>query len=344
VLFSHHNVNQDTYYFTTAWNADAPSDQISASPVAMSWGTSARINFAQPLADPGNNTIHLFVTETNQWQLYARSEDWGASFAAQPPASPHQPWLDFGATFTGGLGSFGFCNYRQLDSDPTKCRVLFAAGYESARAVRYCEINLATGDISKSDGTVLGNLRTLANLPLSAKEADSPFEIVYQAPAGKCLNYVTDLLGGTNPEGCFGVYDLTNPDTASDYYWCQRTSTSPTWIVEHIVNKGPRFTTAPSTGYHSEQQMLSAGNVLLGRAPNPTGGFVNGMWTGDTWNIEKWTRSSPGVWTSTVLQSDPAQPLVRVFPVTGSGPRSYVYSRFLTYDTYTDFNGELIVV
>lgn len=346
VFHTKHDIDRFFYWWVMPWNADA-APVVAAIParIAAGWGTVAGPlnNFTQVLPDPTNNTLHMFATVTNQFQGYARSETWGADFAAQSP-NANTMWLDFGSTFPpSNTASFGFCWYRQLDSDPTKCRVLLAAGYESARTVRYCEINLATGDITKSDGTVLGNLRTGVGLPISAKEVDSPLEVVFTAPAGSCLNYVTDILGGTAPEGCFGLYDLTNPDTASTYHWCQRQSGN-SWLTETIVNKGPRFTTAPSTGYHGEAQMLSAGNVLLGRNPTGAGGFVNGMWTGGAWNLEKWTRTAPGVWTPTVLQTDPTNPLVRPFPVQGGGPFTYAYMRAINYTTYNNCSGELVVV
>lgn len=345
VFHTKHNIDRFIYWFVMPWNGDQPPVEA-AIPVriAAGWGTVAgpTNNFTQVLPDPANNTLHLFATVSNRFQGYARSETWGADFAAQSP-NANTMWLDYGSTFPpSNTNSFGFCWYRQLDSDPTKCRVLCAAGYEGGRAVRYCEINLATGDITKSDGTVLGNLRTGAGLPISAKEADSPLELVYQAAAGACLNYITDILGGATPEGCFGVYDLTNPDTASTYQWCQRQPNN-SWLVEQIVNKGPRFTTAPSTGYHSEMQMVpSGGAVYLGRNPSGAGGFTNGMWTGGAWNIEQWTRTGPGAWSSSVLQSDPTNPLVRPFPIEGGGPFSYVYHRPDRYVSYNDFSGDLI--
>lgn len=346
IFYTKHNGDQFSYWSKFGFNADAFPGGTSSIPAqsSASWALPRTINFAQALPDPTNNTIHLFATITNEFQGYARSENWATDFTAQP-MSPATQWLDFGSTMPpSNTASFGFAWYRQFAADATKCHVLLAAGYESARAVRYCQINLATGDISKSDGTVLGNLRTGVGLPVSAKEADSPLEIVYQAPAGKCLNYVTDITSGTNPEGCFCEYDLTNPDTASNYYWCQR-QTDNSWLVEQIVNAGPRFTTAPSTGYHSNVQMVpSGGAVLLGRNPTGAGGFVNGMWAGASWNIEKWTRTSPSVWASTVLQTDPTNPLVRPFPIEGAGsPFTYAYMRAIDYTSWNNCSGELVV-
>lgn len=345
-FYQDHNLNANTYVYKDARNADAfICDFPTAASTTLNWGSnlSHTVNFSMPLADPTNNTIHLFTSLDNQFAAYARSETWAADFAAQV-TNPPTIWLDVGSTFTGGTSSFGFVTYRQLDSDSTKCRVFYAAGYEGGRAVRYCEINLATGDITKSDGTVLGNLRTGLNLPLSGKEADSPLELVYQAPAGACLNYVYDILGAATPEGVFAVQDLTNPDTASTYQWCQRSSTSPiTWTVEQITNTGPRFTTAPTVGYLSGAQFLSSQNVILGRNPGG-GGFVNGLWVGSQWNLEKWTRQSPGAWTSTILRSDPTNPLVRAYPISGGVSHSYVYNRLTRFSAYTDYEGDLIVV
>jgi hypothetical protein len=341
IFYQDHNLGVNTYIYKAAWNADVLNGIYPITfNTSLNWGAGTIVNFSMALPDAANNTIHLFSTLTNRNQVYARSENWATDFSAQP-ASPATIWFDAGSTFQpGNTASFGFCNYRQLDSDPTKCRVLLGIGYESARSVRYAEMNLATGDITNTAGTVLGNLRTGVGLPLTETQLD----LVFTAPAGSCINYCTDVLGGTNPEGVFGTYDLTNPDTNSFYYWCQRVGS--TWTVEQIVNKGPRFTTAPSTGYHSEAQLLSSGNVLLGRTPNggAGGGFVNGMWVGSPWNLEKWTRSGPNAWAATVLQTDPTNPLVRVYPVEGSGPFTYVYNRLTRFSQYTDFSGELIVV
>jgi hypothetical protein len=341
MFYSEHNVDRFVHLFKMPWNGDQPPVQGAIpTPAAYGWGTSVgpTNNFASILPDSANNTIHMFSTVSNHLQAYARSENWGTDFNAQSPATPTY-WLDFGATFQGSSNSFGFVYYRQLDSDPTKCRALCAAGYEGGRALRYCEINLATGDITKSDGTVLGNLRTGLNLPLSAKEADSPLELVYQAGAGACLNYATDILGGTLPEGVFKVQDLTTPDTTSAYYWCQRNGT--TWTVEQIVNAGPRFTNSASIGYHSGAQFLAPGSVILGRATS--GGFVGTLWKGN-WQLEQWTRQSANTWTSTVLQTDPTFPLVRGYPVEGGGPFTYAYSRILQWVQYNNFSGDIILV
>ena len=342
-----HNGDRFIYRYSFGWNGDAePVQGWINTPVTFGYGSAAghTNNFVQALAVPSANTIHLFSTVDNRYQGYMRSEDWGGSVTAQPGSPTPTFWIDFGQLYQGGtLASFGFCYYTQLASDPTKVRAFFGCGFEPGqRSVHYCEIDLTTGSITKSDGTVLGNLRTGANLPLPCQPGNTPFETVFTPNATGSIQFATDVRGDTTqPEGLFCIFDSANPDTASVQYWAQRQADN-SWLVEPVTNAGPRFSTSPSTGYHSNAQFMPDGSVILGRATGD-GSFTNGTYYG-TWNLEKWTRQGPNNWTSVVLQTDPRYPLVRAFPVAPGGAYSYAYTKGYLYTQYDNWSNSIVVV
>lgn len=193
--------------------------------------------------------------------------------------------------------------------------------------IYYAEINLATGSITKSDGTVLGNLSG-TNLPLAL----GSLELIASPPAGQST-WAYDVSDSAIPEVLWSSFDKANIATTGVYKYTKLVA--GVWVTEDIVAAGATFTA-------SAEPYLGGAQFAVGGTQGQV--FVTREAAG-TWYIEKRTTTDGGItWATTVVESSATTKLARAWP-TERRDATVTWPVFVDdmtrHTTYVDFDNTI---
>lgn len=266
--------------------------------------------YVQAFAVPASNTIYVFVRIANEtWHVF-KSTDWGATFSASIE------FIDFGTS------NQGYIALRQLADGNLRMVAYGHPTLSTIPDIRYCDINITTGAITKIDGTSLGNLDG-TSLPL----APSSLDLVYDATTEGVRLF--DISDGPEREIAFATW--TN-DTNTMYRYLRHDGSS--WQTPiNVVAAGVVFggdVDAHYVGGMSFPEDTPGDVVYLSRESS------------GTWTIERADRNG-STFDLTVQATAPGgHKYIRPYALApGSTPYDLVYVDVTTYTDYTTYAGGL---
>jgi hypothetical protein len=279
--------------------------------------TSGGVTYPHAYVD-SSGTIHALFRDTNDYWTYTKSTDWGATFADPVRVLHHSAQSDLSAV--------------QPAADPDSLRV--ATGLHPGNddeSIWYCEIDLSTGEITKSDGTSLGNLDG-TNLPLTVA---SSLEVAAAAAGGVTAPYKWefDVGDGPNPEIVWVSFANGTGDTSlastSEYQYTARSGT--TWTTTSIIAAGGRFsdTSQPYIGGGQFPRQTRGGVVYVARESS------------GTWSLDRMTTTDGGTtWATETIAQSAAASYVRAWPIEPrSGQPPFILAANVI-DEFTSFNSQ----
>lgn len=257
--------------------------------------TSAVTTYCQ-LWRVGDDVWLLTRLALDTWGFF-KSGDYGAAFGAEQ------------ALFTGGR-----LYVTSVQSGSTVRCAFSRHPHENDDTVRYCVIDLTSGGIATTDGTVLGNLDG-TGLPVDWDD----LEVAYSGPSGSGVRLFA-VSDATNPE--IGLATWTNNlDTVYRYV----THDGGAWSEEVVVAAGATFGYTASIHY----------NGGVGFYPSAAGGeLLVSREDAGTWFVERWVRN--GSWAADETIRTDTEALIRPWGTDG-GQSTFVY--VTSYPTYLAWSG-----
>jgi hypothetical protein len=270
------------------------------------------VTYAQLLHRAG--TVHLICRAGAHWR-YRTSPDWGSTWG------PVQTLID-----GTGIGQ----NYLTTRPDPGDPDLVHLAHYghpttTTYRNVGYARLNLATGQLTRLDGSGLGNLADPGGPAVDPTSMDIPI-----APSAGFRVRLLDLgRVGDGPAIGYVVWKPDDPTWPPMYKVKYRSGggwTSGVWELP----AGDVFGFNPGTHYH--------GGVAIGDDA--------GLWTSrldatGRWVLDRWDRDG-ATWTVTAEVDRSLIRRIRPYAVRNPGSASLVYQDCL-WDHYTRYYGDLVV-
>lgn len=235
----------------------------------------------------------LFRDAASDWRWsLTTSTDWGATFSTPARAFAHGYQFYTASQLRGNRLRVATSSHPVNLSPPDQ-------------RVYYCEIDLDTGDVELSDGTVLGNLDG-TNLPIQIDTLD----VVGEPPAGHST-WAYDVSDAPEPEVVWSSFDPANLAATSTYHYSRRSG--GVWAQRPIVAAGNKFTESNSEPYLGGVQMPT---------DSPGGVVYVSREDGGVWFVERRETADQGeTWVRTVLDASTAR-LVRAWPVESRGGTS----------------------
>jgi hypothetical protein len=309
VIYARHNEDDDLRYRRGTVAGDLTS---LGSESTIDLGT--LVSYAQAWPIPDADEIHVFSRESNRYWVYVWSDDWGVTWDSV------QQVFDFGASEQGYIITV------PTAADPTILRVALSRHptIGTAADIYYCEIDLATGAVTKSDGTSLGNIRTGSSLPIVVTtECEVAVDI---DTGGGEESRLFDVSDGPVPEIAYATWtDLTAPDEDTMYHIVSRSGT--TWGAEQDI-------VAAGVSFGSDAAVASYLGGMTFPRDTPGRTVVLSREDGD-WYIERWTRGSTA-WVSEQLATS-TDPIVRPMVV----DRYVLWHVITAYVTFDDWSASL---
>lgn len=309
VAWSKHNVDDRIRVRVGTVNEDFSS---LGSESAIDVSAANDVSYAQLWREPATDNVWLLFRSPNDEWRWIKSTNYGSTWGAATTLFDME--ADQGYLATVQTGS------------TVRCAVGFHPDSSSStrHTVHYCSINLATGAITKADGTNIGNLSG-TNLPLTASELD----LVFTPTVGKTCR-IFDVSVAANPE--FLLAHFTD-DTDADHVYVRWDGDS--WETTTIAPCGDPFNTTGVQHYFGGASF-----------PNPTSGGVIFLAREDNgfWQVEKRTSTDNGAtWPITKMYGKSrSAALVRPYcPVGRSTGPEVLWCRVSAYPTYTQFVGSL---
>lgn len=206
---------------------------------------------------------------------------------------------DYGSTWDSGTNLLTESSRCYITSAQTDSTVRCAAAKGPAAGdnkVYYFEVNLATGSITKADGTVIGNLDG-TGLPFDFTDLDTAYT---GAENRTRLFAISDRPSGA--EIAVANWPSTDADDAT-YVYVEWNGSS--WVSDNVVAAGTRF------GYTSDANYLG-GMAFL---PGTTGSSVYlARESSSVWTVEHW--EDDGGWGMVeTFATSTAQKLIRPWPL-----------------------------
>jgi hypothetical protein len=332
VAWSGHGSNSRIYYRISDQNVDeARPGELTFGPVQVhAVADDERTSY--PTVMYHNDDIwvaHRTGYTVNKWSL-TKFPEWGTGtpvqydlvftahdFTVSPPQRLNQLYFK-GRIFDGVM----------------RCQVSNGPFFSVHRTTWWCEVNLTTGSVTKSDGTVLGNLFTGTNVPL---EASVSLEAAHISPTGKGP-LLFDVGYGSAKEMLFCEGTLSNFPSDATYKHARWTGNS--WSVNTITTvnqpQGQLGSYYPIVNFVPGEPNA----VLLTRAEPATA-------TTGIHKVEKWTTSDSGATWARAATVDSApydstgagdrRGLARAFPVrveSGSAISEAVVADVLEFPRY----------
>jgi len=194
-----------------------------------------------------------------------------------------------------------------------------------------CQIDLLTGIVSTSTGTVLGNLRTGEDMPLRQSQLD----LVQRTTSDRTVN-LFDVSSGPVFEISF-VSKIKDDRSTRDTRYHVASWREGAWRTETLVGAGSKF------GY------IDAGFYVGGTAfaEHSTGGevFLSREEAG-LWHLQRWTRSDDGRWAGADLVTPGTTRIVRPWVIAPPTAAHGVLALALEHypdDDYMDTRSSLVV-
>jgi hypothetical protein len=267
----------------------------------------ASVTYAQAWQRPGTDEIHLFVrVESTVPRLWRNvySTDWGVTWS-----SPRTVF-DFGASQQGYMITVP----TQADGDVLRVAMTGHPTESTIHDIYVALIDMGTGDVTETDGTVLGNLKDGTNLPLTV----TSLEKAVDNPDNGRLFAV-----GSGPDFQIGYARWTGAITSPTY----RVETlDGTWSATDLGATGVAYGYSGAANYFGGLEF-----------PSDTDGTTvyRARESGGTWYIESVVLAT-GVATELMHSSTI---LARPHPIIG-GELTWLFVR--DYTLFTDWDGDTL--
>lgn len=266
--------------------------------------------------DP-DGVIHVIFRDDLYWWSYMKSTDWGATFSTPVRFLHHTAQCHVASV----LRSDGVAIRMAVGTHPS-------AGDEK---IRYVQLNCASGSLTKSDGTVLGNMDG-TSLPI---EVTTSLEVAGEAPSGQ-YKWVYDVSDGTYPEIVWSSFSSADYAGTSRYRYSRLAS--GVWTTTEIVAAGDRFS-------DSSQPYLGGAQIPRG---TPGGRVLVARESAGTWHVERHDSTDSGAtWTATAIGQSTTR-LVRAWPVEQRGatppPFEVVAELIPRFTSFKNMKSTLVVL
>jgi hypothetical protein len=285
--------------------------------------TSAGSSYTQAYNRPGTNEGIIFSRVTSfKWSLFW-TDDYFTTFGTE------RAFL-----VPGGTSQF-YMATRQLSDGNLRAVCYGHPTLSSVRDIYYCHINLETGDVTKVDGTVIGNVKTGANLPLSHTSWDKAYDVL--SGIGSRLFDISD---GPEIEIAFATWTGDGSSNDTTYKYLRYDGSQ--WVTHDVCLSGAPF------GYKTDTQYVGGmsfpedspgGIVYLSREEN------------SVWTIEKWSTANNGSsWATTVLATSPSgHKYIRPYALKSTDQHPLTYIDCTNYggnvdDAYLTYAGNIVAL
>jgi hypothetical protein len=289
------------------WRKGTVSGDFSTLGAEQSKDTTVDVDYTRILYHEPTDSIYVFMrSESRRW-VFFKSTDYGDTFANAVT------FMDI------GVSGQGYMTFNELDQD----RVRFAAythptSVLSIQDIYFGEINFATGEVTKADGTVVGTLTD--DLPFALTDFDLCYDESADATATVSRLYAVG--NGTVPEVAFAVW---TDATDAEYRYVRWNGAS--WVMKTICPCGAVFGNTTTTGYYG-------GVTIPPRSAGHT--FITSRENGGSWFVEKQVSTDGGdTFAATLIKRSDATKLIRPLFHEGSKyPLTYIEA----YNYGSNFN------
>jgi hypothetical protein len=302
-LAFYHNRNGNALF----WRKGTTSGDFSTLGIEQSKDMGYDLDYTWSFYHEPSDSVYVFMRRQGRRWSFFKSTDYGTTF--EDPVT----FLDLGES---GLI---YMTFAELDAD----RVRFAAYthptiVSAVQDIYFGEINFTTGNVTKADGTVVGNLT--GSLPF----AFSAFDVCYSESADTTatVSRLYAVGNGTVPEVAFAAW---NDATDAEYRYVRWNGSA--WVMKTICPCGAVFGNTTTTGYYG-------GVTIPPRSAGHT--FVTSRENGGSWFVEKQVSTDGGdTFSATLIKRSDATKLIRPLFHEGSKyPLTYIEA----YNYGSDFN------
>lgn len=297
------------------WRKGTASEDFSA------WGSRSRKTmsvagqtaYVQAYNRPGTDEIVVFVRVGNSSWHVLRSTDYGVTFGNSVS------FLDYTGTNQAYMAT------RQLADGNLRVAIYGHPVLSVYPDIYYCHINLATGAVTKDDGTNIANIYTPTGLPLGPTSAELAFDV---ATGGSRLFDISD-----GPEIEIALATWTT-DSNAVYRYLRKDAVTG-WEIHTVTTPGVVFGYDAATHYH--------GGISFPKG-TPGGLLFLSREDAGQWTIERHETADGGdTFTSSVLVSGQnGRKVLRPYGLASTDPHPLVYLDASYYGAdYDEFAGEL---
>ena len=276
-----------------------------------------QFRYTRAISVPGTDDIYVFGRRDSSRWAFFKSTDYGDTFADH---------VDFFNIQTTGQA---YISFAEMGGGNVRCAFYTHPTSAAAiQAIYYCEINLATGAITKADGTSIGNMST--DLPLTLSDLEKVFDAADESDVNTVRMY--EVGTGPVPQITFATWDDTLTEADREYryvYW-----NGSNWVMRFVAMTGERFGYTEPIGYH--------GGIAIPHGSNGHQFIVSRESSGD-WILERYESSDQGQnFAIKEIKRSKATKLVR--PYTAPGKNKLMFVEAYGYgDSFSVWQSDLIV-
>jgi hypothetical protein len=298
------------------WRKGTGTGDFSTLGSEQSNDTTVDVDYTRIIYHEPTDTVYVFMRSENRRWVFFKSTDYGDTFANAVT------FMDI------GVSGQGYMTFNELDQD----RVRFAVythptSVPSIQDIYFGEINFTTGEVTKADGTVIGNLTD--DLPFAMTDFDLCYDESADATATVSRLYAVG--NGTVPEVAFAAW---NDATDAEYRYVRWSGSE--WVMKTICPCGAVFGYTEDIGYYG-------GVTIPPRSAGHT--FVTSREDGGSWFVEKQVSTDGGdTFASTLIKRSDVTKLIRPLFHEGSKyPLTYIEA-YQYGATFADWQSRLIAV
>jgi hypothetical protein len=279
------------------------------------------IDYTRAMYIPETDEIYVWSRRNNSTWCYFRSTDDGVTF--DDPVvfvdieTTGQSYMSF-AELGDGLVRFSVYTH------PTAVAAI--------QAIYYGVIDFTTGNVTKADGTLVGNINAaIPEIPFTLDELDKCFDADDEVDVNTVRMF--EVGNGPQPEITFCVWDDAEAESTREYRYVYWDGTA--WVMRDLGLSGVVFGYLSAVGYH--------GGVTI---PKDTTGhtFILSREESGQWFVERWASTDSGVnFSQTLIRSGIATKLIR--PISYSGKNKLAIVEAYQYDsTFTGWQSDVLLL
>lgn len=260
-----------------------------------------------------NSTVHVLARVDEERWRYRTSTDWGASWA---PAQTLTAFTGLGKTYVVTRAD-------PADPDLVHCAAAGHPVHSTLRKIRYFQIRLSTGAVTRIGGTALGNLSDSGGPALP----DTALDTVASPNSSTRLRTLDIGVINGQPAVAYVAWEPDNASVAPEYR-IKRWNGSSWPVLDWGLESGPVFGHTTSAHYHGGVGIGEDGTTIRTSRKD-----------GPNWVVEEWAWNGSGLsLVAELVRSTTRQ--IRPYPVRGG---SDWLRQDCLYDGITRYYGDTVI-